>query len=67
MSINRNKGSYCKTLLSLDTIELLKKFSKLSGYSQSYILKTIIEIQLPKEVDLFIKKMEVLNEKTKTL
>lgn len=65
--IDKTKGSYVRTLLSVDTIELLKKFSKLTGYSQSFILKTIIELQLPKEVDEFQKRMEVLNEKKKTL
>ena len=65
--IDKTKGSYVRTLLSNETIELLKRFSKLTGYSQSFILKTIIEVQLSQEVDLYLKKMEVINnEKTKT-
>lgn len=66
--IDKTKGAYVRTLLSNEAIELLKRFSKLTGYSQSFILKTIVEIQLPKEVDLFMQKMEVMkNEKTKTI
>lgn len=65
--IDKTKGSYVRTLLSNETIELLKKFSKLTGYSQSFIIKTIVELQLPVEVDVFMKKMEVIkNAKTKT-
>lgn len=66
--IDKTKGSYVRTLLSNETIELLKRFSKLTGFSQSFILKTIVEIQLPREVELFQKKMEVMtNEKTKKI
>lgn len=65
--IDKTKGSYVRTLLSNETIELLKKFSKLTGYSQSFIIKTLVEFHLPIEVDLFLKKKEVIkNEKTKT-
>lgn len=64
--IDKSKGSYVRTLLSNETIELLKKFSKLTGYSQSFIIKTIVEFQLPVEADVFMKKMEVMkNAKTK--
>lgn len=64
--INKNNGVYIQTLLGNDTKRLLEKFSKLSGYSQSFIIRTIVEVNLPLEVDRFIKKMEVANEKTKT-
>lgn len=65
--INKNQGVYIQTLLGNDTKKLLEKFSKLTGYSQSFIIRTIVEVNLPVEVDNFIKKMEVANEKTQTL
>lgn len=65
--INKENGVYIQTLLGNDTKKLLEKFSKLSGYSQSFIIRTLVEVNLPIEVDRFIKKMEVANEKTQTL
>ena len=65
--INKNTGVYIQTLLGNDTKKLLEKFSKLTGYSQSFIIRTLVEVNLPIEVDRFIKKMEVANEKTQTL
>lgn len=63
--INKKQGVYIQTLLGNDTKLLLEKFSKLTGYSQSFIIRTIVEVNLPIEVDRFIKKMEVVkNEKT---
>lgn len=62
MAINKNKGVYVKTLLSWPCKALLERFSRLSGYSESYIIRTLVEINLPLEVDKYINKMEVINE-----
>ncbi len=65
--INKTQGVYVQSLLSKDTKNLLENFSKRTGYSQSFIIRTIVEVNLPLEVDRFMKKMEVAeNEKTKT-
>lgn len=62
--INKENGIYVQTLLSKPCKALLERFSAISGYSQSFIIKTIVEVQLPREVEKFVAmQKEVKNEK----
>lgn len=55
-------GVYLQVYFSPDLKSLLEKFSYKISMSQSKICRQILEIELPKYVEAYIRKMEVENE-----
>lgn len=55
-------GVYLQVFFSPKMKELLKKFSDKISMSQSKICRQILEIELPKYVEEYLKKLEVENE-----
>lgn len=62
MAINKDKGLYVQTLLDKPLNELLERFSTISGYSKSFIIKTILSVYLPLEVEKFCNIKEAKYE-----
>lgn len=65
--INKENGVYIQTLLDWDLKALLEQFSKEIGYSQSFIIRTILGLYLPLEVQKYRDKKEAKYETKKKI
>lgn len=63
MALNKD-NRYLQVKVNDKEYELVTQYSKLIGVSISWLLNFLIKKYLPKEVNTYLDKLEVKNEKT---